>query len=87
MNCPHPARDKRENKKRAVRRYEMSDKKGYSGTGTKADLGNHSNQCNPNHSEHRGYSSSYQGKGTTADLGNHANQSNPNNKSYQAPKK
>ena len=65
----------------------MSDKKGYSGTGDKADLGNHSNQCNPNHGEFKGHSSSYQGTATKADLGNHSNQMNPNNPSYTAPKK
>ena len=27
----------------------------YSGTGDKADLDNHSNQCNPNHDEYRGH--------------------------------
>ena len=35
--------------------------KGYSGTGDKADLNNHGNQCNPNHGEYKGYTSSYTG--------------------------
>ncbi|XP_045212189.2 uncharacterized protein LOC123563437 [Mercenaria mercenaria] len=60
---------------------------GYTGTGTKADLDNHGNQCNPNNPNHQGYSSAYSGTGTKADLGNHSNQMNPNNPSYQAPKK
>lgn len=59
---------------------------GYTGTGTKADLGNHSNQCNPNHSEYQGHTTSYQGTGTKADLGNHSNQLNPNNPAYQGQK-
>ncbi len=55
----------------------------YTGTGTKADLDNHANQCNPNHKEYSGYSSGYSGTGTKADLDNHANQLNPNNPNYQ----
>ena len=64
----------------------MSSKGGYSGTGTKADLDNHSNQCNPNHSEYKGHQPGYSGTGTKADLDNHANQLNPNNPGFQ-PKK
>ena len=64
--------------------HSMSDKGGkYTGTGTKADLDNHANQCNPNYKEYRGYTSGYSGTGTKADLDNHANQLNPNNKLYQ----
>ena len=59
----------------------MSDR-GYSGTGDRADLNNHANQLNPNHSEFRGGSSSYGGSGTQADLNNHANQLNPNNPEF-----
>ena len=58
--------------------------KEYSGTGTRADLDNHSNQCNPNNSEFRGYDKSYSGSGTKSDLDNHANQMNPNNKTYDS---
>ena len=58
--------------------------KEYSGTGSKADLDNHSNQCNPNNSEFRGYTKSYSGSGTKSDLDNHANQMNPNNKTYDS---
>lgn len=64
----------------------MSDKRGYSGTGDKADLDNRSNQCNPNNERHQGYSSAYSGTGTKVDLDNHSNQLNPNNERYQ-PKK
>ena len=60
----------------------MSSDKGYSGTGDRADLNNHANQCNPNHSEYRGHTSGYSGSGTRADLNNHANQMNPNNSRY-----
>ena len=60
----------------------MSSSGGYSGTGTKPDLDNHSNQLNPNHSEYRGGSTNYSGSGTRADLNNHANQMNPNNSRY-----
>ena len=64
--------------------HSMSDRGGkYTGTGTKADLDNHANQCNPNHSEYRGHTSGYSGTGTKADLDNHANQLNPNNERYQ----
>ena len=42
---------------------------------SKADLDNHSNQGNPNHSS---YTSGYSRAGTTADLNNHSNQLNPN---------
>lgn len=58
--------------------------RGYTGTGDRADLNNHSNQLNPNHSEYRGGSTNYSGSGTRADLNNHANQKNPNNSRYQA---
>ena len=61
----------------------MSSSRGYSGTGDRADLNNHSNQLNPNHPEYRGGSTSYPGTGTKADLDNHANQLNPNNPRYQ----
>ena len=64
----------------------MSDKGGYSGTGDKADLDNHSNQCNPNNERYQGYSSAYSGTGTKADLDNHSDQLNPNNPKYE-PKK
>ena len=60
----------------------MSDRKGYQGTGGQADLNNHANQLNPNHSEFRGGSTSYGGSGTQADLSNHANQLNPNNPEF-----
>lgn len=73
--------------KHGVVLLQMSDKKGYQGTGTKADLGNHANQCNPNHSECKGHTSKYQGSGGQPDRDNHANQGNPNNSSYTAPKK
>ena len=64
--------------------HSMSDTGGkYTGTGTKADLDNHANQCNPNHSEYQGHKSGYSGTGTKPDLDNHANQLNPNNKLYQ----
>ncbi len=59
---------------------------GYSGTGSKADLNNHSNQCNPNHSQFKGYSSGYSGTGTKPDLNNHSSQLNPNNSKYQSKK-
>ncbi len=59
---------------------------GYPGTGDKADLDNHSSQCNPNNSEYKGYTSSYTGTGTKADLDNHAGQMNPNSSSYQGKK-
>ena len=65
----------------------MSSSGGYTGTGTKADLDNHSNQCNPSNRNYQGYDSSYSGTGTKADLGNHSNQCNPNNPNYQAQKK
>lgn len=55
----------------------------YTGTGTKADLDNHANQCNPNHPTYQGHQSGYSGSGTKADLDNHANQCNPNNPRYQ----
>ena len=65
--------------------HSMSDKGGKcTGTGTKPDLDNHANQCNPNHSEYRGYTSGYSGTGTKPDLDNHANQLNPNNERYQS---
>ena len=64
--------------------HSMSDRGGkYTGTGTKADLDNHANQCNPNHSQYRDHTSGYSGTGTKADLDNHANQLNPNNERYQ----
>ncbi len=61
----------------------MSSKRGYSGTGDRADLNNHSSQCNPNNSEYRGYRSGYRGDGTKADRDNHGNQLNPNNRKYR----
>lgn len=61
--------------------FKMSDR-GYSGSGTREDLNNHSNQLNPNHSEYSGGSTKYSGTGTRADLNNHANQMNPNNSRY-----
>ena len=61
----------------------MSSGRGYSGTGDKPDLDNHSNQLNPNHPEYRGGTTKYTGTGTKADLDNHANQLNPNNPRYQ----
>ena len=65
--------------------HSMSDTgaKKYTGTGTKADLDNHANQCNPNHSEYQGHKSGYSGAGTQPDLDNHANQLNPNNERFQ----
>ena len=59
----------------------------YTGTGTKADLDNHSNQCNPNNPNYAGHQSGYSGTGTKADLDNHSNQMNPNNSQYQSGKK
>ncbi len=55
----------------------------YSGTGDKADLDNHANQCNPNHEEYRGHQSGYTGTGTQDDLDNHADQLNPTSDKYQ----
>ena len=55
----------------------------YPGTGTKADLDNHANQCNPNHEEYKGHEKKYSGEGTKADLDNHANQLNPDNPKFQ----
>ena len=63
----------------------MSSKGGYTGTGDRADLNNHSNQCNPNHSEYRGYSGGYSGTGDRADLNNHSNQCNPDLLNFTAP--
>ena len=60
-----------------------SGRRGYSGTGDKADLDNHANQLNPNHSEYRGGATKYTGTGDKADLDNHSNQMNPNNPKYQ----
>ena len=51
----------------------------YKGTGDKADLDNHSDQCNSNNPEHAGHKPEYSGKGDKADLDNHSNQSNTNN--------
>ena len=65
----------------------MSSGGGYSGTGTQGDLDNHSDQCNPNHSEYRGHQPGYTGTGTKADLENHANQGNSNNSRYNPGKK
>ncbi len=65
----------------------MSSKgEGYSGTGTKADLDNHANQCNPNNKEFKGNAGGYSGAGNKADLDNHANQLNPNNPEYKGGK-
>ena len=64
----------------------MSDKSGYRGTGDKADLDNHSKQCNPNNERYQGYSSAYSGTGTKPDLDNHSRQLNPNNERYQPRK-
>ena len=61
----------------------MSSQRGYSGTGDKADLDNHSNQLNPNNPNYGGGTTKYTGTGTKADLDNHANQLNPNNPRYQ----
>lgn len=61
----------------------MSDRGGYTGTGDKADLDNHANQCNPNNERYQGHSSNYSGSGTKADLDNHSNQLNPNNERHQ----
>jgi len=61
----------------------MSSGGNYTGTGTKADLDNHANQCNPNHEEYKGYQKGYSGTGTKADLDNHADQLNPNNPKFQ----
>ena len=58
--------------------------KGYTGTGNKSDLNNHSNQGNPNNSSHQGYSSSYGGSRDSSNVNNHANQSNPNNTAYNS---
>ena len=58
--------------------------KGYTGTGNKSDLNNHSNQGNPNNSRHQGYSSSYGGSRDSGNMNNHANQSNPNNTAYNS---
>ena len=63
-----------------------SDKKGYTGTGDKADLDNHANQDNPTNERYQGHSSTYSGTGTKADLDNHANQGNPKDPNYQKPK-
>ena len=59
---------------------------GYTGTGTKADLDNHGNQCNPNNPEHKGHTPGYSGAGGKADLGNHGTQLNPNNPKFQGTK-
>ena len=59
---------------------------GYTGTGTKADLDNHANQCNPNNSEYKGHEKGYSGTGTKVDLDNHAHQLNPNNSEYKGKK-
>ena len=64
----------------------MSNTGGYSGTGTKDDLDNHANQCNPNNPEHKGHTPDYSGDGSKPDLDNHSNQKNPNNEAYTAPK-
>ncbi|MEJ1821187.1 hypothetical protein ACR8E0_22270 [Salmonella enterica subsp. enterica serovar Paratyphi A] len=56
----------------------------YTGIGDKADLDNHSNQCNPNNKEYAGHKSEF--GGTKADADNHANQCNPNNPSYKGGK-
>ena len=58
--------------------------KGYTGTGNKSDLNNHSNQGNPNNSRYQGYSSSYGGSRDSSNINNHANQSNPNNTAYNS---
>ena len=63
--------------------HSMSSGGKYTGTGTKPDLDNHANQCNPNHEEYKGYQKGYSGTGTKADLDNHANQLNPNNPKFQ----
>ena len=49
----------------------------------KADLDNHANQCNPNHSSYDGHQKGYSGTGTKADLDNHSNQLNRNNDRFQ----
>ena len=58
----------------------------YEGTGTKADLDNHADQCNPNNPEYAGHESGYKGDGTKADRDNHSDQMNPNNPKYQGGK-
>ncbi len=65
---------------------EPNPKGGYPGTGDKADLGNHSNQLNPNHPEYAGGKKEYSGTGDKADLGNHSNQLNPNHPEYKGKK-
>lgn len=60
--------------------------RGYSGTGDKADLDNHADQCNPNSSKYQGYTSGYKGKGDKADLDNHSRQLNPQDSKYNGPK-
>ncbi len=59
---------------------------GNSGGGGK-NTANHSNQCNPNNSNHQGYSGSYKGSTNQGSLNNHSNQMNPNNAASNAPKK
>lgn len=61
----------------------MSSTEGYGGTGTKSDLDNHANQCNPNNPKYQGHTPGYPGDGNKADLDNHANQLNPNNDKFQ----
>jgi len=57
----------------------MSEKGGgYTGTGDKADLENHSNQCNPNNQNYQGHTPGYSGTGDKPDLDNHSDQLNPN---------
>jgi hypothetical protein len=56
---------------------------GYHGSGTKADLDNHSSQLNPH--KYQG-SHGYTGTGTKADLDNHSRQLNPQDSKYQGKK-
>lgn len=57
---------------------------GYTGTGDKADLDNHSKNLNP---EYAPKPREATGTGDKADNDNHSNQMNPNNAEYKGNKK
>ncbi len=63
--------------------HSMSSGGAYPGTGTKSDLDNHADQCNPNNTKYQGHQPGYPGDGTKADRDNHADQLNPNNPKFQ----
>ncbi|CAC5402415.1 unnamed protein product [Mytilus coruscus] len=62
---------------------------GYTGTGTKSDLGNHSNQLNPNNQEYKGRKMSGKGEGQVekgvgqASNDNKSDQCNPTSTKYE----